>query len=129
MLGGLALSVLVFVLLFTGTLTLVPATALGIVFFSLLALISGGGLLALAAGVLRANRSPALADAWLCCGELAGVGALGALLTSLVTFLTTSLEVGLYIGVALSFFFLFLFFGGLLCFLRRYVTACFSSGC
>lgn len=125
-LSGLALGVLVFVLLFTGTLTVVPASALGIAFFALVAALSGGGLLALAAAVLRANRSPALADAWYCCGRLAAIGAAATVLTALLTFLTASLEIGLYIGVSLIFFFLTLLLGGLLCFLQRYVTVCFS---
>jgi len=126
-LGALLLGILVFVLLFTGLLTLVPAAASGIVFFTLASLLSGGGVLALALGVLRTERTPALTDAWLCCGEAAAISALAALLTSLLTALTVSLEVGLYLGVSLSFFFLFLFFGFLICFLRRYVTARFCS--
>lgn len=125
-LGALALGILVFFLLFTGTLTLVPAAVSGIVFFTLVSVLAGGGLLALTAGVLRAARSPALTDAWLCCGEAAAVSALGALLTALITSLTVSLEIGLYLGVALCFFFLFLFFGSLVCFLRRYLTARFN---
>ena len=126
-LGALTLGILVFFLLFTGTLTLVPAAASGTVFFTLVSLFSGGGLLVLVLGVLQANRTPALTDAWLCCGEAAAISALGALLTALITSLTVSLEIGLYIGVALSFFFLFLFFGSLICFLRRYLTARFNS--
>ena len=128
-LGALALGILVFFLLFTGTLTLVPAAAGGIVFFTLISALTGGGLLTLLLGILRAERSPALTDAWLCCGEAAAISALGALLTSLVTSLTVSLEIGLFIGVALCFFFLFLFFGSLICFLRRYVTVRFSGSC
>ena len=121
-LGGLALGILVFLLLFTGVLTLIPSTAIGIAFFALVVILAGGGLLALAAGVLHTDRTPALADAWLCCGELAAIGAAGTLLTALITFLTVSLEVGLYIGVALVFLFLFLFLSGVICFLRRYLT-------
>ena len=128
-LGGLALGILVFILLFTGVLTIVPATAIGIVFFALAAALAGGGLLALAAGILLADRTPALVDAWLCCGELAAIGAIGTLLTALITFLTVSLEVGLYIGVALTFFFLFLLLGGTVCFLRRYLTVRFNCNC
>lgn len=127
-LGALALAILVFFLLFTGTLTLVPGAASGFVFFSLTTLLSGGALLTLLLSVLRAERSPALAEAWLCCGEAAAISALGALLTSLITALTVSLEIGLYIGVALVFFFLLLSFGSLVCFLRRYVTARFVNG-
>ena len=128
-LGGLTLAVLVFAQLFTGVLALIPASVPGVIFFILTALLSGGGLLALLLGVLRAERSPALADGWLCCGELAGIGAVGALFTSLITSLTVSLEVGLYIGTALVFAFLFLFFGAVLCFLRRYVTVRFGNNC
>lgn len=128
-LGGLALGILVFLLLFTGVLTLTPATVPGVLFFLLAALLAGGGLLLTVYGLLRSDRTPALADAWLCCGQTAAAGALGALLTSLSTLLTTSLEVGLYIGVALVFFFLFLFFGGLICLAWRYVTARFGCGC
>lgn len=62
-LGALTLGILVFFLLFTGTLTLVPAAAGGIVFFTLVSLLSGGGLLVLLRSVLDAERSPALADA------------------------------------------------------------------
>ena len=122
-LGALGLGVLVFLLLFTGLLTLVPAAAGGIVFFTIASLLSGGGLLALLLGVLRAERSPALG------GGLAGIGAVGAVFTSLIASLTVSLEVGLYIGTALVFAFLFLFFGAVLCFLRRYVTVRFSNNC
>jgi len=128
-LGALALAILVFFLLFTGTLTLVPAAVSGVVFFTLAAVLSGGGLLVLLLATLRAERTPALGDAWLCCGEAAAISALGALLTALITSLTVSLEVGLYIGTALCFFFLFLFFGSLICFVRRYVTSRFSSTC
>jgi hypothetical protein len=99
----------------------------GIAFFSLVTLISAGGLLTLTLAIPVARRSPALADAWLCCGMLAGVGAVGALVTSLLTFLSASLEIGLFIGVALIFIFLFLMTAGLLCFLRRYVTTCFCT--
>ena len=128
-LGALALGILVFFLLFTGTLILAPAAVSGIVFFTLISVLAGFGLLVLLSGVLRAERSPALADAWLCCGEAAAISALGALLTALITSLTVSLEIGLFIGVALCFFFLFLFFGSLICFLRRYVTARFPGNC
>ena len=127
-LGGLALGILVFILLFTGVLTVIPTTAAGIAFFMLTAIFAGSGLLLLAAGVLRTERTPALTDAWLCCGTTAAIGAIGTLLTALITFLTVSLEVGLYIGVALTFFFLFLFLGGIFCFLQRYLTVR-SNGC
>jgi len=128
-LGGLALGVLVFFLLFTGLVTLVPAAVGGIVFFTLVSVLSAAAILTLTLGVLRADRTPALADAWLCCGQVSAVGAIGALLTSLLTSLTVSLGVGLFVGVAVTFFFLTLLFGGLFCFLRRYVTARFSCGC
>lgn len=128
-LGGLALGVLVFFLLFTGLVTLVPTAVGGIVFFTLVSVISVAAVLALSVGVLLAERTPALADAWLCCGGIAAVGAFGALLTSLLTSLTVSVEVGLYVGVAVVFFFLTLLFRGLFCFLRRYVTARFGCGC
>ena len=123
-LGALALAILAFVLLFTGLITLVPAAASGFVFFTLVSVLAGGGLLALITAVLQADRSPALINAWMCCGDLAGVAAIGAIFTSLITSLTVSLGIGLYIGVALVFFFLFLFLGSLLCLLRRYVTTC-----
>ena len=122
-LGGLALGILAFVLLFTGVLTLVPTAPAGIVFFSLTTLLASGGLLVLLLAVLRAERTPALAEAWLCCGQTAAIGALGTVLTSLFTLLSVSLEVGLYIGVALVIASLFLFLGGLICFLRRYLLA------
>jgi len=128
-LGGLTLAVLVFALLFTGVLALIPATVPGVIFFILTALLSGGGLILLVYGLLRAERSPALADAWLCCGQTAAIGALGALFTSLITLLTVSAEVGLFIGTALVCFFLFLFLGGLICLARRYATARFHCGC
>ena len=125
-LGALVLGILVFFLLFTGLLTVVPSTSVGIVFFTLTSLGSVGVLLVLVLGVFAADRTPALADGWLCCGELAGIGAIGTLLASLITLLTVSLGVGLYLGVALVFFFLFLTLGTLLCLLRRYVTVRFS---
>ncbi|MBR5571228.1 MAG: hypothetical protein IKV99_01105 [Oscillospiraceae bacterium] len=128
-LGGLALGILVFLLLFTGVLTLVPAAATGLVFFALTILLAGSGLLLLVYTLLRSERSPALADAWLCCGQTAAVGAVGTVLTGLITLLTVSLEVGLYIGAALTVFFLFLLLGGLLCLARRYVTVRFGCGC
>ena len=126
-LGGLALGVLVFFLLFTGLITLVPTAVGGIVFFTLVSVISAAAVLTLTVGVLLADRTPALADAWLCCGEISMVGAFGALLTSLLTALTVSLEVGLFVGVAVIFFFLTLLFGGLFCLARRYVTARFCN--
>ena len=122
-LGGLALGVLVFFLFYTGLVTLAPATVGGIVFFTLVSVIAAAALLALTVGVLLAERTPALADAWLCCGQTAFIGGAGALASSLLTSLTVFTEVGLYVGVAVVFFFLVLLFGGLVCFLRRYVTA------
>jgi len=119
LLGGLVLGILTFILLFTGILTLIPATPLGIVFFALVILLAGGGLVALSAAALHTERTRGAAEAWLCCGDLTTIGAIGTVLTGLLTLLTTSLEVGLYIGVALLFFFLFLFLGGLVCLLRR----------
>ena len=128
-LGSLAFGVLVFFLFFTGLLTLVPAAAGGIVFFTLVSLIAAAALLALTVGILHSERSPALADAWLCCGRTAFIGGAGALLTSLLTSLTVFTEVGLYVGVALTFAFLALLLGGLFCFAQRYVTARFGCGC
>jgi len=128
-LGALALGVLVFFLFFTGLITLVPTAVGGIVFFTLVSVIAAGAVLALTVGVLLADRTPALADAWLCCGQLALAGGIGALLTSLLTSLTVALEVGLYVGVALTVFFLAVLLGGLFCLTRRYVTARFSCGC
>ena len=57
------------------------------------------------------------------------VGALGALLTALITALSASSGVGLHIGAALCCAFLALMGGGILCFLRRYVTVRFTCGC
>ena len=88
-----------------------------------------GGLLAYLLGGLLADRTPALADAWLCCGEASAVGALGALLTALITALSTASGVGLHIGAALCCAFLALMAGGILCFLRRYVTTRFTCSC
>ena len=87
------------------------------------------GLLAYLLGGLLADRTPALADAWLCCGEASAAGALGALLTALITALSASSGVGLHIGAALCCAFLALMGGGILCFLRRYVTVRFTCGC
>ena len=115
-LGSLAVGGLVFALLRTDVLTLTAAAGLG-------------GLLAYLLGGLLADRTPALADAWLCCGEASAVGALGALLTALITALSTASGVGLHIGAALCCAFLALMGGGILCFLRRYVTTRFSCGC
>ena len=61
-------------------------------------------------------------------GSLA-VGALGALLTALITALSTASGVGLHIGAALCCAFLALMGGGILCFLRRYVTTRFTCSC
>lgn len=128
-LGSLALGGLVFALLRTGVLTLAPATAAADLFFGVTAAAGLGGLLAYLLGVLRADRTPALADAWLCCGEASALGALGALLTALITSLSAASGVGLEIGAALCCAFLVLMAGGILCFLRRYVTARFGPGC
>lgn len=128
-LGSLALGGLVFALLRTGVLTLAPATAAADLFFGMTAAAGLGGLLGYLLGVLRADRTPALADAWLCCGEASALGALGALLTALITSLSAASGVGLEIGAALCCAFLALMAGGILCFLRRYVTARFGPGC
>ena len=128
-LGSLALGGLVFALLRTGVLSLAPATAAADLFFGVTAATGLGGLLANLLGVLRADRTPALADAWLCCGEASALGALGALLTALITSLSAASGVGLEIGAALCCAFLALMAGGILCFLRRYVTARFGPGC
>ena len=128
-LGSLALGGLVFALLRTGVLTLAPATAAADLFFGVTAAAGLGGLLAYLLGVRRAGRTPALADAWLCCGEASALGALGALLTALITSLSAASGVGLEIGAALCCAFLALMAGGILCFLRRDVTARFGPGC
>ena len=128
-LGSLALGGLVFALLHTGVLTLAPAAVETRIFFGASAAAGLGGLLAYLLGVLRADRTPALADAWLCCGEASALGALGALLTALITSLSAASGVGLEIGAALCCAFLALMAGGILCFLRRYVTARFGPGC
>ena len=57
------------------------------------------------------------------------MGALGALLTALITALSTASGVGLHIGAALCCAFLALMAGGILCFLRRYVTTLFTCSC
>ena len=54
---------------------------------------------------------------------------LGALLTALITALSTASGVGLHIGAALCCAFLALMAGGILCFLRRYVTTRFTCSC
>ena len=128
-LGSLALGGLVFALLRTGVLALTPSSPAALVFFGLAALAGLSGLLDYLLGVLRADRTPALADAWLCCGEASAAGALGALLTALIAVLSASSGVGLEIGAALCCAFLALMAGGILCFLRRYVTARFTCGC
>lgn len=125
--AALAMGILVLILLYTGVLTLSPVSMVGRVFFPVAAVLSGGGLLGWLLALLLAERTPALGDAWFCCGELSAIGAAGALLISLVTWLTASLEILLYIGAALLFACLLLFAGGLLCFLRRYLTACFCQ--
>ena len=128
-LGALAVGGLVFALLRTGVLALTPGTPAALLFFGLAALAGLAGVLAYLLGALRADRAPALADAWLCCGETSALGALGALLTALITLLAASAGVGPEIGAALCCAFLTLMAGGILCFLRRYVTVRFSSGC
>ena len=54
---------------------------------------------------------------------------LSALLTALITALSAASGVGLHIGAALCCAFLALMAGGILCFLRRYVTARFTCCC
>ena len=124
-LGSLAVGGLVFALLRTDVLTLTAATPTALFFFAATAAAGLGGLL----GGLLADRTPDLADAWLCCGEASAVGALGALLTALITALSTASGVGLHIGAALCCAFLALMGGGILCFLRRYVTTRFTCSC
>ena len=99
-LGSLAVGGLVFALLRTDVLTLTAATPTALFFFAATAAAGLGGLLAYLLGGLLADRTPALADAWLCCGEASAVGALGALLTALITALSTASGVGLHIGAA-----------------------------
>ena len=89
-LGSLAVGGLVFALLRTDVLTLTAATPTALFFFAATAAAGLGGLLAYLLGGLLADRTPALADAWLCCGEASAVGALGALLTALITALSTA---------------------------------------
>ena len=129
-LGALAVGGLVFALLRVGRpdadCRLAPPRCL---FFAAAAAAGLGGLLAYLLGGLLADRTPALADAWLCCGEASAAGALGALLTALITALSASSGVGLHIGAALCCAFLALMGGGILCFLRRYVTVRFTCGC
>ena len=131
-LGALALGILVFALLRTDVLSLSPGTSSAVAFFSAAAAAGLGGLLAFLLGMLRCcERSPALTDAWLCCGEASAAGAAGALLTALITSLSAASGIGFHIGIALCSAFLLLMAGGLLCFLRRYVTACYCcrQGC
>ena len=128
-LGALAVGGLVFALLRSGVLTLTAGSSAALLFFAAAAAAGLGGLLAYLLGGLLADRTPALADAWLCCGEASAAGALGALLTALIAVLSASSGVGLEIGAALCCAFLALMAGGILCFLRRYVTARFTCGC
>ena len=128
-LGALAVGGLVFALLRSGALTLTAGPSAALLFFASAAAAGLGGLLAYLLGGLLADRTPALADAWLCCGEASAAGALGALLTALTTALSASSGVGLHIGAALCCAFLALMGGGILCFLRRYVTVRFTCGC
>ena len=74
-LGSLAVGGLVFALLRTDVLTLTAATPTALFFFAATAAAGLGGLLAYLLGGLLADRTPALADAWLCCGEASAVGA------------------------------------------------------
>ena len=127
-LGSLAVGGLVFALLRTDVLTLTAATPTALFFFAATAAAGLGGLLAYLLGGLLADRTPALADAWLCCGEASAVGALGALLTALITALSTASGVGLHIGAALCCAFRALRAGGILCFWRRHVPPRFT-GC
>ena len=115
-LGSLAVGGLVFALLRTDVLTLTAATPTALFFFAATAAAGLGGLLAYLLGGLLADRTPALADAWLCCGEASAVGALGALLTALITALSTASGVGLHIGAALCCAFLALMAGATLVF-------------
>ena len=110
-LGSLAVGGLVFALLRTDVLTLTAATPTALFFFAATAAAGLGGLLAYLLGGLLADRT------------------LGALLTALITALSTASGVGLHIGAALCCAFLALMAGGILCFLRRYVTTRFTCSC
>lgn len=117
------MGVLVFVLLFTGVLVLIPSSVTVLLFFAFVAAISAVGLLTLTLGSLLAERTPALSEAWRCCGMTAGAGALCALLTALLALFTLCSWLGALVCAALCSGFLALFLGGLLCFLDRYLTA------
>lgn len=121
LLGSAAVFLAVFLLLFTGRLVLNPGAAGGLVFFALSALLPGLGLPVLAVGLLRPSRSMALAEAWSCGGWLGVLGGVGAVPAALITLLAASREIGLFLGAALVCALLFLYLGGLACFLRWYL--------
>lgn len=121
LLGSLSAALVVFLLLYFGV--IVPPFVGLIVFYSLAAAAGGLGLLAFTVGILLAQRSPALADAWRCCGDRAAFGAAGSLLVGLLSLLAIPYSLLSLVGAALCWGFLILFAGGLLCFLWRYLAA------
>lgn len=124
LLGAAAVLLMTFLLLYTGRLALVPGSVHAAVFYAVSAVLPGLGLPLLAAALLRPHQAPGLGDAWQCCGVLSAVGAGGAVLTTLATMLLLSRELWLYLGISLLAGFLFLYLGGLVCFLHRYLIPC-----
>ena len=118
--GAPALGGLVFALLCAGHRALAAATSTAPLFFAATAAAGLGGLPADLPGVLRVERTPSLADARLCCGTASAVG---ALLAALIRMLACASGTGLCAGAALCCAFLALMAEGILCFLRRYITA------
>ena len=109
-----------FALLCAGHRALAAATSTAPLFFAAAAAAGLGGLPADLPGVLRVERTPSLADARLCCGTASAVG---ALLAALIRMLACASGAGLGVGAAPCCAFLALMAEGILCFLRRYITA------
>ena len=109
-----------FALLCAGHRALAAATSTAPLVFAAAAAAGLGGLPADLPGVLRVERTPSLADARLCCGTASAVG---ALLAALIRMLACASGAGLCAGAALCCAFLALMAEGILCFLRRYITA------
>lgn len=79
-------------------------------------------------GSMLAEKSRILKESYCCCGKMSVIGAVGIIITAMLTLLLFQLNFLVCIGIALSFFFLGLALGGIICFLTSYFH-CYRNDC
>ncbi|NCC55304.1 MAG: hypothetical protein EOM11_07480 [Erysipelotrichia bacterium] len=111
---AILLAIFTFILFNTGILMVNPESFA--FFYFLLTLIAIALLITLMK--MQSNPCDKMKKAYCCCGHLASIGTVGSIILALLTSLSSyDSDFMLYAGIALSFFFLVLMLGGVVCFL------------